>query len=223
MQRVTSLLLCVALTLSTFALTACNKDSIPLAQAGYQLHVYAHAGARVGNAFNVLKPEKLPNATYGRLLLALGTASEIGERVFKTIDASEQITPGDKVALIAQIDQYITVLDGVLGDNLITQLQPDTQVQLRRSIALGRSVANAIKIAIATLKTTKPVKNIRVQTDGIEPQQAREAATCAIGENDVQLAIALNGAALDVIRQNRMDKYAVTQSYLRDERARIGQ
>jgi hypothetical protein len=122
MQRVTSLLLCVALTLSTFALTACNKDSIPLAQAGYQLHVYAHAGARVGNAFNVLKPEKLPNATYGRLLLALGTASEIGERVFKTIDASEQITPGDKVALIAQIDQYITVLDGVLGDNLITQL-----------------------------------------------------------------------------------------------------
>jgi hypothetical protein len=36
-------------------------------------------------------------------------------------------------------------------------------------------------------------------------------------------AIALNGAALDVIRQNRMDKYAVTQSYLRDERARIGQ
>lgn len=211
---------------------SCNpKESVPLAQAGYQVQVYSHAAVKTGKAFNDLRNDLLGNATYGSLLTKIDTASEIGERLFKTIDETPVITPDNKLGFLDQADRYAQLLDGIIADKLFRGL-PDS---LRDTILVARSLGAAIKVAVASIQATVPTKDVLVRADKVNAEAKRAAK--GFGQADAELVtrlgnivaetaadvIAAKGVSIESLRASRTAKRDAVKTLVAAERARLGQ
>lgn len=234
MQKKKLIQLVITMTLALVASSAwsCNpQSSVPLAQVGYQVQVYAHAAIKTGNAFNVNRNDLLNNAAYRRLLDRLDNASEVGERLFKTIDDNPVITPDNKLALLGQADRYAALLDSIIAD----QLFPSLPLTLRESIRVGRSVAAAVSVAIASIQAAADTGTVRVKLNEANAQakkaaQSGERGTSELAQRLGQITaettadlLAGKGASVEALRSARTAKREQIRSYAQAERTRLNQ
>jgi hypothetical protein len=234
MKRLTLLksLVAVLLLAVVAAGFSCNaKESVPLAQAGYQAQVYTLAAVKTGKAFNELRNDLLSNEKYAAIIGKLDTASEASERLFKAIDDAPVITPDNKLGLVDQADHYLHAFDGVIADKLFKGL-PD---KWRDSILVARSVGAAIKVAVASIQTTTPTREVLVKADKVNAEAKRAAK--GLGAADAELVtrlgnivaetaadvIAAKGASVEALRASRTAKREAVKALVASERARIGQ
>lgn len=211
----------------------CNPaQSIPLAQAGYQSHVYAHAAARTAKAINTYQPSSLQTGTYREMLRKLDAVSEFAERLFLLIDATPEIGPANKLELLTEADKYAALLDSVIADRLFPSL-PDS---LRETILIGRTIASGIKLAISTIQTVQPTARVMVKAAPVNAQAANAAKSARSKSNTSDLINALSqivadtaadvlaAKGLDVaqVRELRKAKRSAVRALIADELARIG-
>lgn len=224
----------VSLCLFVTALSAwkCSpQESVPLAQAGYQVQVYAHASAKTANAFHTYRHDKFGNTDYANLLAQIDRASELGERLFQRIDDTPVLTPENKWALLDEVDKWALLLDGIIADGLFKGLPQE----LRNSILVFRSVAAAVKLAVASIQTAQAAKDVPVKLDKVNADAQR--ATRGIGQTDADLiqrlgqivaetaaeVLAAKGMPVEHIRASRTAKREALHAYILSERARLGQ
>lgn len=228
-RRTAWLITLILLLVPVLGAWGCNpQESIPLAQAGFQIQVYAHAAAKTGNAFNTLKPEKLSNLAYRAYLDKVHAASDLGQRLFVTIDNTPVIGPSNKIELLTAIDGYLVLLDSIVADGLFKSLPQE----LRNTIALLRTLASGVKLAIASIKINTPAERVIANVPGANAQAKRAAK---ITQQDVVLVQRLTeivaettadvlsgqGMAVAQLREMRVSRYTLVGAYINNERARL--
>lgn len=225
----------VSLCLLVTSLTGwkCNPaQSITLAQAGYQTHVYALAAVKTAKAFNTYQPTSLQNPTYANLLKKIESLDDVAERLFLEIDSTPEIGPANKLELLTKADAYAALVDGVIADHLFPVL-PDS---LRNTILIARSLASGIKLAISTIQTTQLTAKVTVdatEANGKAAQAAKSARSKSATSDLIQAVsqivadtaadvLAAKGLEIQQVRELRKAKRVAVRDLITAERARLG-
>lgn len=233
MRKTIIRILCVALILPMIgAWKGCNPaQSITLAQAGYQTHVYALAAVKTARAINAYQPSQLQNGTYANLLQNINNLDEFAERLFLRIDSTPEIGPSNKLELLSEAEAYAGMLDTVIADRVFPAL-PDS---LRETILIGRTIASGIKLAISTIQTVQPTAKVLVNAGEANAKavQASKQARSKSNTSDLINALSrvvadtaadvLAAKGLDVVqvRTLRKDKRNAVRSLVNDELAKL--
>lgn len=232
MRKVLSSLVSLCLLVTCLSAFKCNaSESVPLANVGYQLQVYTHAAAKTGNAFNVYSNDQLQNGTYAKYLRGIDLTSEMGERLFKRIDETPVITSASKWALFDEADKWAVAIDGIIADGLFGTLPKE----YRNSILLFRTTASAVKVAISSITTATPTKEVLVKTDKLNAEAKKVARSVGADTNALvqrlgQIVaettadvLVVQGMTLEDIRKSRSAKRESVRAYIQAELKRIGQ
>lgn len=232
MRKILSSLVSLCLLITCLSAFKCNaSESVPLANVGYQVQVYSHAAAKTGNAFNMYAPDQLQNGTYGKYLRAIDVTSEMGERLFKRIDETPVITPSNKWSFFDDADKWAVAIDGIIADGLFGTIPKE----YRDSILLFRTTASAVKLAISSIKTATPTKEVLVKTDKVNAEAKKlargmgtdtNALVQRLGQIVAETAaevLVVQGMELTNIRDSRTSKREAVRAYIQAELKRIGQ
>lgn len=232
MKKNIARILCLALILPIAGAWKCNPaQSITLAQAGYQTHVYALAAVKTARAINSYQPSQLQNGTYGKLLRNVDSLDEFAERLFLRIDETPIIGPENKLQLLTEADAYAALADSIIADRVFPSL-PDS---LRETILIGRTIASGIKLAISTIQTVQPTAKVLVSAGEANAKavQASKQARSKSNTSDLINALSqvvadtaadvLAAKGLDVVqvRTLRKDKRNAVRSLVNDELAKL--
>jgi hypothetical protein len=198
--------------------------------AGYDAQLALEAGARTAKAFNARG--RLSRDKYRYTLRKLSEASEAIHRLNLEIEKYPTIDPANKQAVLAAVDEFLSRFDTIIADNLLIQLDAETQSQVRRWLFVARSIGLGIKVAVAGVSTPTPSAKVLITEATAKDIQSRATAR-DFSDQDAQLVADIvnistdflirikeqKGLSTDQIRSLRDDQYARLRKFLASELA----
>ena len=231
-RRVIRLTVIASLLLGALAFKQCsNPDASQrnILAAGYDIQLAMEAGARTAKAFNARG--RLSRDKYLYAIRKLRDASEATQRFHLEIEKFPTINTSNKQAVLTAVDDFLSRLDGIIADGLISQLDAETESQVRRWLFVARSIGLGVKIAVAGVSQPTPAAKVMIAESAARDVEAR--ASRGFSDQDAQLVADLanisadflirlreqRGLSVDQLRSLRDDQYGRLQRFLSAELA----
>lgn len=232
MRRLISITLTVGLLVSSLAFTRCSdpdKAQRTIAAASYDAHLAVEAANRVAEAFNQTLNEqgvkRLSDPSYKAALRKLKEADEIVQRLALQIEAFTTIDATNKAAVITLIKDALFQVQGIMDDQLLVKIQPQTQGEINRWLMVVQIGLSGLQVAIAAIQTPTPTANVLVAQETVEKVGARSESR--ISDSDVRLISRLStiatsfaaqiaaqkGQTIEALRTLRDDQYQRNLSF----------
>ena len=181
--------------------------------AGYDLQLAFEAGGKSVIAFNSRNRLDLEGTRYA--LGKLKAASTAGNSLFEQLEKFTTVDTSNKDQILTLVDGFIAELDVIIADNTLISVDGQTLAQARRWMFIARSFGQGIRIAIATVSASTPLRQILM--DEAQARQVAARATSKFTDEDALLAQDLIQVAADFYVKLKSQK-GQSAEWLREQR-----